>query len=808
MGPATAPRRARMHTALITTMLLVGALVGPRAATAAETSPAPRATTVTVSLPTWQSHYDWAGGDGYSGWERFAFGPSAEGYGLEAGLGQQPGIWQWLRGDREYRPGGAEWILRAPGTTRIASATLSVRSAPKLYAHHCVEVGLRVGLESRAARRDCSPPTEAEAPLQVALSDPSPAPTAKETYVRVEMPVCKNPKDTACSKWIPALDPLANGHIARTERVDLVLVDDDLPLPRAAGAFRDLHGTYINGRETYALLASATDAGAGVEHVALEHAGHGDLHRRAASCDTRHRTAELGSRICPPSHAATANVATDRFSEGRHDFRVRAGDLAGNRAWSDPWYVLIDRTAPAPPEVELAGYDDSEQEMALSYQAGTVADPALPTGEPGSGVVRSGVRYRLPGGDFSDWQTPATATLQLWDIAPGTAVEVEAMAEDAVGNVAVKSESITARALESDDIDAVEFDPDEMAQPIALVNYDPRFSPKRLAADEAVMASAKRPFPCLLGRSGEKVSRTHWWVNDEIKEENVYVRGKAYFRCDDPRGAAGVSKMYLKVCIQIRRPETGKFVDAECDDDDKSFDEGPVLGRIDIAPEMLCRPTPKDYRTRVYAKLSYFFPDPKSGKRSTSRSYWTPQYEKLNCNEGGAWRTLAQRGITSPSGLLGSRLRTAGDLPPGPDSGWAAHHIVPAGYKSRANAAQALAYTCFFVPNQAHNGVWLRGDRLRAKGEGDPAAKEDSDGYRDLPSYGKRRAYHPSLHTKTHFNWVADQLERAIYTRASDGERDCDNSDAHKILDDISTDLKYDRAPMGKGDVDTEEHTD
>jgi hypothetical protein len=40
--------------------------------------------------------------------------------------GAFPGLRLWPVGEREYRPGGAEWVLRAPGTTRIAKVTLDL----------------------------------------------------------------------------------------------------------------------------------------------------------------------------------------------------------------------------------------------------------------------------------------------------------------------------------------------------------------------------------------------------------------------------------------------------------------------------------------------------------------------------------------------------------------------------------------------------------------------------------------------------------------------------------------------------------
>jgi hypothetical protein len=148
---------------------------------------------------------------------------------------------------------------------------------------------------------------------------------------------------------------------------------------------------------------------------------------------------------------------------------------------------------------------------------------------------------------------------------------------------------------------------------------------------------------------------------------------------------------------------------------------------------------------------------------------------------------------------LGNRLESEGEpVPsssvPGPRNGFEAHHIVPWNYKQVAAGAQAVAWACGLgldgntpTINDAANGVWLRGAKLAKIGEG--GATSTTRGYRSLRSEDKRRAYHPPLHTRTHFAWIQDRLEDA-----RDGDNwSCDHSLAAVILAELKNDLRTGR---------------
>lgn len=143
--------------------------------------------------PIWNSTYDWPQGDGYNTWTTNKQTSLPQGYQLTQGLNGQPGLWLWpigspVAGDK-YPPGYAEYFFRAPGTTRIARASVDVSFRPALYNHHCTDIGLRSNADVGMRFRDCSPPTPGSTttdtwgPIHsrnVGLFDPLASPTAKE----------------------------------------------------------------------------------------------------------------------------------------------------------------------------------------------------------------------------------------------------------------------------------------------------------------------------------------------------------------------------------------------------------------------------------------------------------------------------------------------------------------------------------------------------------------------------------------------------------------------------------------------------
>lgn len=307
---------------------------------------------VTVTLPTWRNVYDWPAGHGYVGVQSATSSTSL--YATQSNLGGNYGLWLWPRGG-QYGPGFAEWTYTAPGTTRIAKAELSYAYRNKLLAHHCVRTGLRTAGAIGAILEHCKPvsPPDSQRDVTTTLADPAASPTSKQLFFGVEFPQCADPASPSCTKNIPALDPLANGGYARLKRVDLTLVDDDLPVVTPSGPLWDLAGTRVGGG-THEVTLTATDAGAGVKRVWLEREGAGEITGQATVCDPEHNTPALDARICPASATLMTSVDLGALPEGTTWFVAKAADVAGN-VGSTRWAVTIDPSRP----VDEYGYEAS-----------------------------------------------------------------------------------------------------------------------------------------------------------------------------------------------------------------------------------------------------------------------------------------------------------------------------------------------------------------------------------------------------------------------------------------------------------------
>jgi hypothetical protein len=582
-----------------------------------------------------------------------------------------------------------------------------------------------------------------------------------------------------------------------TDRISLK-IDYTMPRPALGSDFPQVDPSpdgveaYVRGGGTRKLQVSADDALSGIKRLALvELTGSGETAERHELSSTTVGCADDGT--CPSS-ANLADYALDvgALSEGRYTYLSSATDAAGNANDSVPFDVLIDRTAPpAPAEIAGERFDSGTNSAVISWSQDD--DPTLASGEDGSGVDRTEVRYRPSGtGPYTDWLTPQDPDgLTINNVTSGQQLDVEARTYDAAGNVSgVVTTTVTVGApLLDDPIELVDYDVDDAGNPTG-------------GSPTAVTAS--RPFPCVAGRTGQAPS-----LSDYANEPNTLVHTEMFFSCNDARGALGVQEMRLAVCIRMRGGADGGFHPQVCDRRQKDFSQGPVIGTLRVPLDLLCRPGTRDYHVTLEARLKYFLPDPTFPFRKTVRKRYTTPSASLNCNEAAAWRLRATHNfagiknrsqitaISSPSTMLGAALRRVGNIPPGNGSGWAAHHIIASSYKARAADAQRLGYICGIGPNTATNGVWLRGPSLRS----------DQPGYVNLPAAGKRRAYHPSIHSQTYFDAVADELEPLVTTQP-DGRTTCDARAARTKLGYIALRLSYNDFPYQPGQQDAEEADD
>src|SRR5438445_7606384 len=178
---------------------------------------------VTPVLPTWRNLYDWPNGHGYVGWHT-ASSSQAGAYGMQSALGGQYGLWLWPTGGSAYaytNGNYAEWTYAAPGTTRLANASIQFTYRNKLLAHHCIDIGFRdAGGAVVTHNEHCKPvtPPDSQRGVTVSLVDPASNPTSKVLYIRIRVD-CGGA--STCSKNIPQLDPLSTGGYVRATKVDM-----------------------------------------------------------------------------------------------------------------------------------------------------------------------------------------------------------------------------------------------------------------------------------------------------------------------------------------------------------------------------------------------------------------------------------------------------------------------------------------------------------------------------------------------------------------------------------------------------------
>jgi hypothetical protein len=404
--------------------------------TSADAAEPPPPSAVTPSLPTWRDLYDWPNGHGYVGWHT-ASSSQAGAYGMQSALGNNYGLWLWPVGGSSYSYSTgqyAEWTFTAPGTTRLASATVNFTYKNKLLAHHCIDVGFRDANGSVITHNEhCTPvqPPDSQRSVTVSLVDPSANPTSITLYFRIRVD-CGGA--ATCSKNIPQLDPLSTGGYARMTKADMTLVDDDVPTVIPSGTLYALDGDYTNGTGSYDLGLFANDPGSGVQRGWTDASTGATVSTMNNGCDPTHHTDALDDRICPQLEDYTTTVSLSQFPEGAVAFGERAIDLATTVGTSVDWTVYIDRTAPS----AVTGI----AEQAFDGTAGTVlvgwneaVDPNLPDGNPGSGVQSYDYRYQLDGGAWSDWQTSDVNGADIDATHLGQAVNIQVNSIDSVGNV-------------------------------------------------------------------------------------------------------------------------------------------------------------------------------------------------------------------------------------------------------------------------------------------------------------------------------------------------------------------------------------
>jgi hypothetical protein len=133
---------------------------------------------------------------------------------------------------------------------------------------------------------------------------------------------------------------------------------------------------------------------------------------------------------CPFSYTLSARIDARTLPEGVATFVGRTEDAKGRTAASPKLRLAVDRTPPPAPRFLGCGWSSRRAMAAIGWSA---PDPRLPDGAPGSGTAHLLFRYRT-GPSWSRWRRVAEAPTLYVHARLGDRVEMEAKAQDLVGN--------------------------------------------------------------------------------------------------------------------------------------------------------------------------------------------------------------------------------------------------------------------------------------------------------------------------------------------------------------------------------------
>lgn len=221
---------------------------------------------------------------------------------------------------------------------------------------------------------------------------------------------------------------------------------DVTPTLTASGPLYDLADDYTNGQAAINVSVRAAEPdGAGVDRLAVEEIDGAELGHFDAACTTT-----PFDRICPTDTTGTFSADLTGLSEGAHELQATGRDDENHVTASDPWTVLVDRTAPAfgtgasndpdeDSEMPVLASDSQESASLISWP--DADDPELVDGNPGSGIGHYQWRYRAS--STASWSAWSTTPDDGTDVQIDTAVdhlELQVVPVDQVGNVGASHE--------------------------------------------------------------------------------------------------------------------------------------------------------------------------------------------------------------------------------------------------------------------------------------------------------------------------------------------------------------------------------
>jgi hypothetical protein len=533
-----------------------------------------------------------------------------------------------------------------------------------------------------------------------------------------------------------------------------VRLDRTPPAARASGDLLALTSQHTNSTTPTSVTLQGRDAASGVARLQLV-ASNSNGEKILADRDTCTASdIDPADGACPHNPSVDVTVDPGDLPDGPTTFIARAIDHSGIRSVDNQdWDTYVDHTPPDPPD-SININETSSTSVQITWP--TVVDQPL-----GSGNVSYEYLITAGGQPIGGWRPTSNPHAQVSDLPPGVTINVEVRAVDAAQNVGRPAQTrYTLRGFKT----PIKIAPCTVSLGLAqgpAEPYEPRRPPKTSVITQFKIATCSKDIDGATGDMCIEVAETAN-PKDANSEITKWFTGREFCR-----------RLVLTAKLLQRRT--------------------PYYW------EVLCLPGTVSYRA-AWRNVGYHIKGEKFGFTLFPGSHGSER--RYNCNEAGAWRFLAYQTPGSPSARLGVALGTGG-LPHDDDGripGWDAHHIIA----TRDNADNAArGYACFNgpdAPNTDFNGVWLRGRRLRAPGEGTPPRPTAGSEYARLRRFDARhntnwheRQYHGSLRRPGYYAEVTRRLNTVTSARLNWW---CDKSAASDIMTGIRHDLIRGKFPF------------
>lgn len=499
---------------------------------------------------------------------------------------------------------------------------------------------------------------------------------------------------------------------------------------------------------------------------------------------------------CPLTGSLVKSVGS--LPEGLQRVAVTSTDALGNASRQDLG-LLVDRTAPPPPTAFSFEYNPLTGAAAANWFSSL--DPELADGREGTGWDFDEIRYRTAlvgttnvlNPPFSEWTRSDTSRLPV-PVNALQEIQFEYRGVDVAGNRSTATRSptfIVAQAAETDSSERGDI----------------------IAEEAALKIKFKGGRVCNLGA---RTPASGDWVDSKDTDtqgnsrpyRDVLIDGAGFIDCDtkEARETYKILNADATVCIHAETV-SGGYRKAVCDQRRSDIEDGGP-NKYDFGLALPCYSGKRRYFVSVRLVQEYATRGGVSREKFHTNYFEFEKTDPLECPAGDAFRFNGRHrlfkvktrsgvpkqeenrellrsdkspGIThiDDTGRQLARALASRKRPrptpdrPSPSMGtdFAAHHMVPAGFRGRVSTAtgnlvdlradlvQALAYICRINANTPANGLWLLGTTL----------KPQSDRWRELREpFFRRRAWHPAVHPTKAFTELAEWIRPFVELKGGD----------------------------------------